>query len=258
MELIAQVRSGVAQINLERHRERIGAGSGFLVERGLVTNCHNIERRKIGAVSIRFADTEADAPDSYIRLIAHDCTVASSPEDLKDYACLELESSDFEGRHVFEFCDSDNPLSVGEQIVFLGFPFGMPQMTAHVGYVSSIHERNGIEIIQIDGSVNGGNSGGPLVDPKTGRVAGIVTRAVTGLVEEQFNRLIDALQSNEALLRQRMGGISFGGVDLVEALAVSQAAMGQIARDLKRSANVGIGYAYSARYVRDRLAKRGE
>lgn len=255
VELIAQVRSGVAQISLERDRERIGSGSGFIVEGGLITNSHNIRSRNVDAVAVRFADTDPEDPASYIRLLPEDSVIAESPDTEKDYVYLRLLESDFSGRHIFEFTDSPDPLSVGEQIVFLGFPFGMPQLTSHVGHISDIHERNGVEIIQIDGSVNGGNSGGPLLDLETGKVAGIVTRAVTGLIEEQFSRLIEALRQNQVACQRAQNIMKIGNIDPVQALGASQAAMEQIARDLHRSANVGIGYAYSAKYIRDHIAE---
>jgi len=253
--LIAQVRSGVAQVLLEREGQLIGSGSGFLVEGGLVTNSHNIRARSIGAVAIRFADTDPNDPASRIRLFPEDCVVAESPQDEKDYVYLRLLDSDFDNRYIFEFCDSSSPLSVGERVVFLGFPFGMPQMTAHIGYVSSIHGRNGVEIIQIDGSVNGGNSGGPLLDLKTGKVAGVVTRAVTGFIEEQFDRLMEALRQNQIACQGAQSIMQIGNIDPIQAIGASQAAMERIARDLHRSANVGIGYTYSARYVRDHIAR---
>ncbi|MCK4472537.1 MAG: trypsin-like peptidase domain-containing protein [Anaerolineae bacterium] len=255
VELIAQVRSGVVQVLLERERVRICSGSGFLVEGGLVTNSHNIRPRNVDAIAIRFADTDPEDPVSYIRLLPEDCVAAESSEGEKDYAYLRLSDSDFDDRHVFEFTDSSNPLSVGEQVVFLGFPFGMPQLTSHIGHVASIHERNGVEIIQIDGSVNGGNSGGPLLELKTGKGAGIVTRAVTGFIEEQFNRLIDALRQNQVACQEAQMLMSIGGIDPMQAIGASQVAMEQIARDLHRSANVGIGYAYSAKYVREHIAQ---
>lgn len=263
VELIDHVRSGIAQISLERERERISSGSAFLVEGGLVTNSHNIRSFRFEALAIRFADTDPNRPESYVRLPPESLdrvVAAESQEGEKDYVYLKLWEPEFEGRHIFEFVDS-SVLSVGQQIVFLGFPFGMYQLTSHIGYVSSIYERNMVKIIQIDGSVNGGNSGGPLLELETGRVAGIVTRAVTGLIEEQFLHLIEALQKNQIVLRQSRsrGSISFavGGVDIdpLQAIEVSQHAMERIAQNLRRSANVGIGYAYSANYVRDHVAE---
>ena len=128
-------------------------------------------------------------------------------------------------------------------------------MTSHLGYVSSIHKNSvGVEIIQIDGSVNGGNSGGPLLDLKSGKVVGIVTRAVKGFIIEEFDRLLEALQHNsQALQSTRKARMILGGIDPLKAIGKSFAAMEVLARDLRRSTNVGIGYAYSSNYVRDQI-----
>ena len=253
INLITKVRSGVAQIILVHNNKSISFGSAFLVEGGLVTNSHNIRSRNFDTIAIRFADSNPSDKKSYIYLSREErdkIIAKESIEDEKDYVYLKLTHPKFKGRHVFEFTDSSN-LSVGEQVVFLGFPFGMNQMTAHIGYVSSIYEENGVEKIQIDGSVNGGNSGGPLLDIKSGKVAGIVTQANVGFAVKQFDDLIKALQHNQRALEGSQVTVSIGGINPIEALKASQAAMEQIAKNLRQSANVGIGYAYSSNYVRD-------
>jgi len=256
IELIEKCRSGVGQLILERERERISSGSVFLIDGGLVTNSHNIRLFSFDTIVIRFEDTK---PSDEIRLLYDDCMkriVAESPENEEDYVIFELSEPEFKGRHVFELADSSG-LSVGEQVVFVGFPFGSTHLTAHIGYVSSLYKSNNVEIIQIDGSVNGGNSGGPLIDLKTGTVAGIVTRAETGLLRDQFNQLLQALRNNQQILqKQQQGGtrIRLGGIDPIDAIRASQAAMEQIAQQLRRSANVGIGFAFSAQYVKSKVS----
>ncbi len=250
-ELISEVRSGVAEIAVERERQVLGNGTGFLTEKGLVTNSHVIRPPgQIDAFRIRFEDLEHP-----IRLLSSDlykAIVAESPESESDYAFIGLTEPEFEGRHRFKLGKSDE-ISIGENILFLGYPFGMPQLTAHMGYVSSMHEQQGREIIQIDGSVNGGNSGGPLLSLETGDVVGIITRAVTGIVEQEFNNLITALQNNVQVLSRAKSIMKIGGIDPIEGIKVSQIAMEQIARNLTRSANVGIGYAFSIDTIRKHI-----
>lgn len=257
VDLIRTVRSGVAQIFLERNRDRVNSGTAFLVDGGLVTNSHVIRSQQFDAIAIRFEDMPIDGG---IRLSAQHCFNAmacESTEDERDYGYLELEEPEFRSRHRFQFGDSTS-LQVGQQIMFLGFPFSMEQLTSHLGYVSSLQQKRGVQIIQIDGSVNGGNSGGPLLELQTGRVVGIITRAITGFVVAQFDRLIETLGQNIEILRRSQGsGLRgmIGGIDPVAGLLSSQVAMREIAINLRRSANVGIGYAYSSNYVRDDIAR---
>jgi len=248
IKLIAKVRSGVAEIAIEKDRVVIGNGSAFLVNGGLITNSHVIRPPfEVDAIRIRF-----DSSDAKIRLLPEDlykATSAESPESELDYAFIKLQEPEFKARYKFNLGDFKD-INVGQKVLFLGFPFGMPQLTAHMGYVSSIHHHKNRDIIQIDGSVNGGNSGGPLISLKTGDVVGIITRSVTGIIEKQFNNLILSLQKNQKILSQTKASIKVSGIDPIQGIKASQAAMEQIARNLKRSANVGIGYAFSINPIR--------
>ena len=164
-DLVERVRSGVVQIALETNGQKCDVGSGFMVEDGIVTNSH-VLRAAGSPEAILFRPADLDS-GSCIRIPLADLKnhiEAESGEALHDYAYLRIEDPLFQERHTFELSQS-SALRVGERIAFLGFPFGMPQLTAHVGYVSSLHQTRGINFIQIDGSVNGGNSGGPLLDP---------------------------------------------------------------------------------------------
>ncbi len=261
IDLIAETRTGVAQILYERDRERIGNGSAFLVDGGFITNSHVLRpESRVDAFAIRFADTDPNESTSYIRLLPDDCqkrTSVESPVEFNDYAFIEIDEPEFANRHRFELGRAAE-ISVGQQVLFLGFPFGMAQLTSHVGWVASKHAKDGVNIIQIDGSVNGGNSGGPLLNPESGRVVGIVTRAVTGFITEQFDQLIVTLKKNQEFLRNQQGMMSLGGFDPIDGLRASQAAMEQIARDLKRSANVGIGYANEIDLIRGEIGNLNE
>lgn len=49
------------------------------------------------------------------------------------------------------------------------------------------------------------------------------------------------------------GGIIIGDVDPKQALVVGQRQLKQLAQEILRSANVGIGYAFSIQYVQDEI-----
>jgi S1-C subfamily serine protease len=255
-DLIEKSRSGVMQVLLEKNGRWIGFGSAFLTSGGVLTCSHNIRERSFDAFALRFEEAPSTSPDAYIRIDPNDFIQAESPADQRDFAYLKIAEPEFADRHVFDLSD-ELELKVGDQVLFMGFPFGMPHLTSHLGFVSSLFTRGNVEIIQIDGSVNGGNSGGPLLDLQSGKVVGIVTRAVTGFIADQFDMLIDALQKNQDALQQTQGimAVQSGDVtiDPMKALRVSQAAMQRIAIDLRRSANVGIGYAYNAKYAREEV-----
>ncbi len=248
VEIFRRCESGVAQVVLERNRERVTAGTAFLVRGGLVTNSHVIRAAEADAIGFRFSKMDNG---ELIRLAWDDLSKAvayESPKDAWDVAFIALDEPEFEGRYRFEFANSVS-VEVGQQVAFIGYPFQMENITCHVGHVSSLFEKSGVSQIQIDGSVNGGNSGGPLLELTSGRVIGIVTRAHVGFVAEQFEKLIGALNNNVQVLSNQTVSMAIGGVDPIKAVRASQAAMIEIAISLRRSANVGIGWAFSSNHI---------
>lgn len=249
-EIISKISSGVLHLVFLRDRERIGSGSPFMVHGYVVTNSHVIRDAPYDTVAIRTINSETDDLGDAIRL-SRDAflgqVVTEEPKNLADYAVLNITEPELKGLWNFDL-GSEADVRVGEQVLFLGYPFELTHLAAHIGYVSSKHHRGQVRVMQIDGSVNAGNSGGPLLDPKSLRVAGIVTRSSTGL-DRQFDALIKAFRHNQQILDASKGMINLGGVDLLDALKKSQAALERRAFNIKRSANVGIGYAFSADHV---------
>lgn len=69
---------------------------------------------------------------------------------------------------------SQQPLSIGEEVIAIGHPFGM-DLTVTKGIVSSINpELSDINFIQHDAALQPGNSGGPLLNT-AGEIVGINT-----------------------------------------------------------------------------------
>ncbi len=185
-------------------------------------------------------------------MVIDDVVAAESHENDKDYAFLQMAEPEFNGKYRFDFSE-DEEIVVGQRVAFMGYPFGLDNLTCHIGYISSIYEKSDVRIFQIDGSVNGGNSGGPLISLESGHVIGLITRSQTGLIEEQFKNLLHALRSNQEALSKAKTIMRIGGFDPVQGFIASQAAMEIIAQNLRRSANVGIGYAFSSDYVKDHI-----
>jgi WD40 repeat protein/S1-C subfamily serine protease len=84
---------------------------------------------------------------------------------------------------------SDQGLEELMEVVAFGFPFGkaladgprsMPEVSVNVGRISAFrHKGDNLDRIQIEASLNPGNSGGPVLD-RSGRVIGVVVEGVPG------------------------------------------------------------------------------
>lgn len=224
------------------------SGSGFSFRNAniVVTNFHVIAPHDAGARPVvAIAEDGAQIP---LRLIAH------SPEDQFDFAILEAQAAMPAGRQVLQ-PQLMAAVPRGTEVIFAGFPHGIPDLLVHEAIVSGPTQPRGF---YVDGSVNGGNSGGPIIDKASGRVIGIVTQ----------RRFLGAVQLGQ--LRQRVGqlaqhcqaiagrgqvvimGVDFGG--FAQMMAQGFAVIDQI---LQANANSGIGIGFRIEHVNQEYDRRG-
>jgi serine protease DegQ len=148
-------------------RRGVGVGTGVvIVDKGIIlTNLHVVQGAE--RIKVRFFDgMEAEAVVIGVRP-EHDLAVLQAKAVPDDLVSATLRST--------------ADLAIGDQVVAVGFPFGIGP-SASAGVVSGLkreyHSPEGKRIltnlIQFDAAANPGNSGGPLVTAD-GEVVGIVT-----------------------------------------------------------------------------------
>ena len=242
-DIIKKVRSGVCKIEFFENGKMVNSGSGFLYKGKLITNSHVFHPEGTTfsndtKLIIIFGDNKK------IELTLKDLVLkGGSDEKNADFAIYEL--SGLENKFNFELGNLDN-INEGDDVLILGFPFDAEYLTTHHGRISSLFEDSGIKKIQIDASVNQGNSGGPLLHLTTEKIIGVVTRKQSGLTKD-FDDLLQSFSNNIAVLRQaqKNGSIGMMGINPIQFFEISQSQMQLISRNIKRSANTGIGYAFS-------------
>jgi S1-C subfamily serine protease len=174
--------------------------------------------------------------------------VTGSTEQSYDYAALRVPEIVRDTDHQFTL-EIPGPRRIGDAVALLGFPLEHDNLTCHQGIISSFYRSGVAEVIQIDASVNAGNSGGPLIDPETGVAFGIVTRKATGL-SRLFEELRGSIEANVTMGQGLRGsGFTVGDLDFIESFIVSQNQMLLTLSEIERQANVGIGYAFSAEHI---------
>jgi serine protease Do len=144
----------------QRPRKAVSMGSGFIVDRAgfIVTNNHVVQDGK--KITVKFTDGhEMDA-----HLVGADAAT--------DIAVLKVKAD--RPLPAVEFAD-DRQVRVGDWVIAVGNPFGLAN-TVTAGIVSSIGRDVGngpyTDFLQIDASINRGNSGGPTFDLQ-GKVIGM-------------------------------------------------------------------------------------
>jgi S1-C subfamily serine protease len=122
---------------------------------------------------------------------------------------------------------SSREVQAGMPVLFSGYPLSLDVLTTHQGILSAVtKDAVGVTTYLIDGTVNSGNSGCPLMN-QIGEVLGVVNA--------KRRERSDLLNKVEAMA---LGGISLHGIDLVE-----------IYQALISNVQLGIGYAVPASYI---------
>jgi len=158
-----------------------GLGSGFLISSDgyILTNEHVVHN----ASEIIVTDTEGEQYQA--KCVGEDKTY--------DVALLKIKGDHFPYIHL----GSSKDLIIGEWVIALGNPFGLFDInmnpTVTVGVVSAvgmnfkgqyqIEDRIYTDMIQTDAAINGGNSGGPLVN-SMGQCIGINTFIFSGTAQK--------------------------------------------------------------------------
>ncbi len=99
----------------------------------------------------------------------------------------------------------DRALTLGQDVIALGFPIGLKSVTLSKGVVSSPAQvYAGATYIQTDAAINPGNSGGPLVDD-VGRLVGINVGKVADVEVDTVGFAIPASDAVAFLEREAPG-----------------------------------------------------
>jgi len=152
-----------------------GTGSGFIVNnRGyLITNFHVIKKQKHISVT-RFIKTGPELK----RIIYNDVRIVAL-DSFHDLAVLQIEGNDDEIFPEINLSPDDEPV-FGEKVFVIGNPLGL-ERTVTEGVLSHVGRLFGGNLyLQIDASVNPGNSGGPLFNGK-GQVIGVVNMGIASM-----------------------------------------------------------------------------
>ena len=216
------------------------SGSGFSYRSSsiVVSNHHVIEPALTSGQSI-VAICE-DGTKIPLKLIGH------SDKSKYDFALLQIQGDLPSNREIL-YPDNNHAITRGRKIMFAGFPHGIHDLLVHEAIVSA---PSNTHAFYVDGSVNGGNSGGPIIDQQSGQLVGIVTqRRFLGVqdlqaLQEQVNQLSNYCNQIASQGSVILMGINFG--QFAGLMANGLNAMSQV---VEANANSGIGIGFRIEFV---------
>lgn len=214
--VVAKVSGSIAKIYCLTNQKVTGTGSGFLfAKKGILVTCDHIVE---GSQSL-MCKFPGDAEDVFhnakiaLRDPEHDLALLKVDVDLPPLSKLTEES--------------EKEIRSGMPVLFSGYPLNLNALTTHQGILSAITtDALGVTTYLIDGTVNSGNSGCPLMNSQG---------QILGVVNAKRRERSDLLNKVEAM---KLGAVSIHGIDLVE-----------IYQALISNVQLGIGYAVPASYI---------
>ncbi len=211
-----------------------GNGSGVIVdERGTIVTCEHVVRpegRSPDEISVLSANNKSWRPEILNLDPTHDLAVLRVPE--------------LAGRKPVSPCDQTN---VGDECWIFGFPLRLPHLTIAHGTISArgqnLIPRLSFNLLQIDASINRGNSGGPVFT-RDGQLVGIVSMKYIPYLDQidelgTFVRNIPVAASN---------GIGFGSISWGAYFNFVNDSLKRIS-DALMIVQVGIGWAIPVNYL---------
>lgn len=219
--LIERVKPSVAEVLVRTQEGWQKNGTGFAISaNGLVATCHHVIDG-YPEYAVRFGEG------------SHHTAKVKGARPNSDLAILEIEAE----TPPLPLGTMDQ-VEVGREVVWCGFPMYTWLLSWHKGMISHVGDipmkTAVIQGLQLDGTSNRGNSGGPIIDPTDGRVVGIIASSMGGLDA--------ALQEAFRAARSSAGIIQVGNVDPVAMLI-------GVVQDMERLIQLGVAYGISVDYL---------
>lgn len=213
--VVKTIKPSIAFINV-LNNGNFTSGSGFVFYKsGILVTCNHVVLNDDNKIFISFPDMSPSDNMISAKVISRNIK--------SDIALLEYK--DVIQRN--PLIESKEIVEEGMPVIFSGYPLSMRTLTTHQGIISSINEDvTGAKTYLIDGTVNPGNSGCPLMTI-SGELIGIVNAT-----QREDKDLLNNIANMDK------GIMSIQGIDIAE-----------LYQALIKNLQLGIGYAMPCSYI---------
>lgn len=221
VSITSQVKQIVNYFGQQYKQNAVGSGSGIIIDENdkeyyIATNNHVIANAN--KIEVTFCDESA--------VVAK----VKGKDPSGDLAVLVIKKSDMKKDTMTKIkkatIGNSNSTKVGDKVVAIGNALGLGQ-SATVGYVSALNREVEIEntkmtLIQTDAAINGGNSGGALLNMK-GELIGInsaklVNKDIEGMCYaipiSNAQAILSELMVSEEVKEGEEGYLGLSGIDV--------------------------------------------
>jgi len=213
--------------------------SGFKVINSLVTAEEAFFVSKAAKVVISFCNDSPDSPMASLEIPYKEFVAdfgVGLQRNREGYAVFNLDLPDFAHVPSLTFTSCVNT-PIGSELLFIGYQEGLPcQVMKRVFVTSSLRNAFDRLTLVLDGNFGYGNSGGPVIDPATGMVVGIVNRRITAAAK-YFQRLVTSVNENIGMLKQIEGRFVMDSIDPIQVLITNQNQLKILSKNIYKQSN---------------------
>jgi hypothetical protein len=232
-----------ATVQIVRGSSR-GSGFHFLRDDIIVTNHHVVDSEAGDVLAVTENQDQLQLSE-----------LEHSPRTERDFVIYRVQGPVPKGRTVLQPASPSAIPRRGTPVLFAGFPHGIEDLLVQQATVAGPYRDYAF---YIDGSVNGGNSGGPIVNTE-GSLLGVVTQSrFLGAIDlEQMAAQAQALVTHCQALRQSGGSVQLMGIDFASFAGVMAESNVLLRNALRYNANTGIGIGFGLDAILDTCKKLG-
>lgn len=203
---------------VDQNNKLVSNGTGFLFkEKNIIATCNHVVRRQNYKIQVKFQNMDPIEADIFLR------------NELQDLALLKIAPQSLTPLQPTTGKDTEE----GEEVIFHGYPL-THTATTHQGIISAIiKDADETITYQIDGTVNPGSSGSPVLN---------MEGKVIGVVNSTRREKLEVLEKIRSLP--------------LEALKIHNIDVAEMYQSIIENLQLGIGYAVPISYMPE-LVKKG-
>lgn len=235
-DLIKRVNQSVVRVQIKNNMDKMAdSGTGVCIGKNLIATCYHV------------IDPQLSGNPFTPVINGNDCKILHTNTNA-DLAILEYN----EEMHNENFQYFDK-IEIGNEVIFSGFPLIVTNLTTHKGMVSAkgnnlLTEYGNTNLIQINGTINLGNSGGPVFDIDSGNLMGIITAKYAPFFDgvDKFAKIVRSME------QQPEGELGLGKIDWGKYVNFIFNGFATLIKPLQ-AVQVGIGYVIPTDYLKEML-----
>ncbi len=238
-------RSSVCSIAFLSHAgTKITSFTGFKVKNYLVTDDVIDKFEKPAEVLIRFTEFYPDGT-SDIRMSYRDflkCMVGFGKKMNPGFLVFNVREGNF--RKVPSLmCSKRIDHLIGNPIAVLGYELGQENLAIKSGIISSYYIRSdGFKSIQVDCTIQQGNSGSPLICAQTLEVLGVIGHRLASAARS-YKEIMRIINTNLKVLQEAEGKINMEDIDPIQVLIANQNQIKHLATEFYKTCSMRVGFA---------------